>query len=259
MSLTRAELASIIDAYAEAERRINMATAPDWQAGRHELRSPEQAVITPSFDEMAAKPGTTQTQFRVTYERVGRHGGCDGSQPPAPLTVWAISADGLAEHVHHDVLPYLASSDVEVSVNLQTMTGRIFAGCNNGGSFTIEQLTKFCDLHAHTIPIDAPEQDALERIRLRDERIRRAHHLLAGACELLELVMAPERPVASAAEERCSGPSGPGAQEPPSTECATCGDTGCRDQQAEAHIYCRLCNWPHAEHRFMECATFTAS
>ncbi|WP_406202668.1 hypothetical protein OG331_31980 [Streptomyces sp. NBC_01017] len=124
----------------ETLREIALAVGPDWQAGRHEPRDPEAALVTPSLDEMAAEPGATQTQFRVTYERVGRHGGRGGRPAPAPLECWAIGADGLAEHVAKDVRPYLASSDVEVHVDLEQMTGFILAGMNNGGSFTIEQL-----------------------------------------------------------------------------------------------------------------------
>lgn len=123
-------------------RDFQINTGPDWQAGRHQPRDPEAAIITPSLDEMAANPGATQTQFRVTYQRVGRHGGRNGSPPPAPLTVWAIGADGLAEHIHKDTGPYLTSRDVEVAVDLEAMRGWIFAGCNNGGSFTVEMLAE---------------------------------------------------------------------------------------------------------------------
>ncbi|MFE2640182.1 hypothetical protein ACFXKF_36460 [Streptomyces scopuliridis] len=49
----------------------------------------------------------------------------------------------------------------------------------------------------------------------------------------------------------------PGPPEPPSV-CSTCGDTGCRTPKAGPHVYCALCQWPHAEHHFVECATFTS-
>ncbi|OUC97829.1 hypothetical protein [Streptomyces swartbergensis] len=124
----------------ETLREIALAVGPDWQAGRNEPRDPEAALVTPSLDEMAAAPGATQAQFRVTYARVGRHGGRSGRPAPAPLECWAIGADGLAERIAKDVRPYLASSDVEVHVDLEQMTGFIFAGMNNGGSFTVEQL-----------------------------------------------------------------------------------------------------------------------
>lgn len=124
----------------ETLREIALAVGPDWQAGRHEPRDPEAAIVTPSLDEMAAAPGATQTQFRVTYERVGRHGGRSGRPAPAPLECWAIGPDGLAERIAKDVRPYVASREVEVHVDLEQMTGFIFTGFNNGGSFTIEQL-----------------------------------------------------------------------------------------------------------------------
>jgi hypothetical protein len=136
--LTPAQRAEIEAGYAEAEAAIKRAVGPDWQAGRHEPRDPEAEITTPSLDEMAANPGATQTKYRVTYERVGRHGGRNGSKPPAPLTVWAIGADGLAERIHKDVRPYLLSSDIEVVVDLERMRGQILAGFNNGGSFGIE-------------------------------------------------------------------------------------------------------------------------
>jgi hypothetical protein len=104
------------------------------------LRQLEDALITPTLDDMAAAPGAAQALYRVTYERVGRRGGRDGSQPPAPLTTWAVSPDHLADLVAKDVMPYLLSRDIGVDVNLETGKGSIFSGFNNGGSFTIEQL-----------------------------------------------------------------------------------------------------------------------
>jgi hypothetical protein len=117
-----------------------MKLGPDWQAGRHEPRDPETAIITPSLDEMAKAPGATQTQYRVTYDRVGRHGGRNGSPAPAPLTVWAVTADGLAEHINKDIRPYLLGQYSEVHVDLEQMRGFIYSGMSNGGSFTIEAL-----------------------------------------------------------------------------------------------------------------------
>lgn len=95
---------------------------------------------TPSLDEMAEAPGATQTLYKVVYERVGRRGGRDGSPPPMPLTVWALDADGLAEHIYQDVRRYLTSREAEVVVDLEKMTGFILAGFSTGGTFTIEAL-----------------------------------------------------------------------------------------------------------------------
>ncbi|MFJ1964861.1 hypothetical protein [Streptomyces massasporeus] len=103
-------------------------------------RPPLSETPTPSLDEMAQAPGATQTLYRVVYERVGRRGGRDGSPPPPPLTVWATSADSLAEHIHHDVRRYLASRETEVTVDLENMRGCIFAGFNNGGGFRLEAV-----------------------------------------------------------------------------------------------------------------------
>lgn len=138
--LTNEQYVEIEDGYDEAEAAIHRAVGPDWQAGRHEPRDPEAEIVTPSLDEMAANPGATQTKYRVTYNRVGRHGGRNGSPAPAPLTVWAVDAEGLAEHVHKDIRPYLLSRDTEVVVDLERMAGSIFAGMNNGGSFSIEAV-----------------------------------------------------------------------------------------------------------------------
>lgn len=111
---------------------------PDWQAGRHEPRDPEAALITPSLVEMAAAPGETQTKYTITYQRVGRHGGRNGSRPPAPLTTWAVTEAGLIERIEADIAPYLLSGDVEAIVDLESLTGRIYAGFQNAGTFTLE-------------------------------------------------------------------------------------------------------------------------
>lgn len=131
----------------EAERlatqdRANMAVklSPDWQTGRHQPRDPEAEIVTPSLDEMAPAPGATQTQYRVTYERVSRHGGRDGSPAPKPLTVWAVTADGLADHIAKDVGPYILSSGAEVAVDLEAMNGQVYAGFRNAGAFSLEAL-----------------------------------------------------------------------------------------------------------------------
>ncbi|MEU2062868.1 hypothetical protein [Streptomyces sp. NPDC013455] len=127
-------------AMAEAVREHQIIAGPDWQAGRHQPRDPEAEITTPSLEEMAEAPGATQTKYRVTYARVGRHGGRNSSPAPAPLTVWAVTADGLAEHIHRDVRPYLSSPHIEVAVDLDTMRGQIFAGVSNGGTFTLEAV-----------------------------------------------------------------------------------------------------------------------
>ncbi|MFF8786899.1 hypothetical protein [Streptomyces sp. NPDC015125] len=156
-------------------------------------------------------------------------------------------------------------------------------------------LAKYAEIQsAFTILPDATaaEQATSQQVLLVAERNRLAHDALAGACKVLGPAMSPPEPTAPTTEGhrpgcapfdcRCGCPrgqncqdcyrcvcwrssccaeeslNGSGAAETSSAECATCGDTGCRGKQVEAHIYCRLCNWPHYQHRFMECATFTA-
>lgn len=117
-----------------------MKLGPDWQAGRHQPRDPEAEITTPSLDEMAEAPGATNTKYRVTYDRVGRHGGRNGSKPLAPLVVWAVTADGLAGHIAKDVDRYLLSNGAEVVVDLDTMSGHVLAGFRNAGTFSLEAL-----------------------------------------------------------------------------------------------------------------------
>ncbi|MFD6531544.1 hypothetical protein [Streptomyces sp. NPDC060184] len=128
------------EVFAESRRSIQRALGPDWQAGRHEPRDAEAEIITPTLDEMAAAPGATQTKYRVTYIRVGHHGGRDGSPAPAPLTLWTVTADSLLTYIAKDIRSYLLSDDVEVVIDLETMTGSIYAGFRNAGSFTLEAL-----------------------------------------------------------------------------------------------------------------------
>jgi hypothetical protein len=111
-----------------------------WTVALREPRDPAAEITTPTLDEMATAPGGTQTKYRVTYDRVGRRGGRDGSPAPDPLTVWSVTADGLAEHIHNDIRACLASRETEVVVDLENMRGHIFAGVNNAGTFSLEAL-----------------------------------------------------------------------------------------------------------------------
>lgn len=124
----------------EYMRNLAMSVGPDWQAGRHQPRDPEAEIVTPTLDEMAVAPGATQTKYLVTYQKVGRHGGRDGSPPPAPLTVWAVTEEGLAEKIERDVAPYLLTDGPEVMINLTLMTGTIYSGISKSGTFTLEAL-----------------------------------------------------------------------------------------------------------------------
>lgn len=116
-------------------------------AERHtaEYDEPRPDVIeTPGLADLAAavgNPNAHQVLYRVTYERVGRRGGRNGTPPPQPLEVWVMSADQLAEKVYDDVRKYLASRQVSIDIDLETGRGQIFAGMNNGGTFTVETLS----------------------------------------------------------------------------------------------------------------------
>lgn len=85
------------------------------------------------------------TRYRVTYARVGRHGGRNGSAAPGQLTLDAVDADDLARQVRADARRYLASREVEVEVDLDAGTGQILAGFRNAGTFTLEQLPAEAD------------------------------------------------------------------------------------------------------------------
>lgn len=113
---------------------------PQWAHLSAQPRTSEDEITTPSLTEMAATPGATQTKYRVTFTRVGRRGGRDGSPAPGPLTVWAVTTDGLAEHIEESARPYLWSQDIEAVIDLERMVGQIYAGPNRGGSFSLAIL-----------------------------------------------------------------------------------------------------------------------
>ncbi|GAA4059719.1 hypothetical protein [Actinomadura miaoliensis] len=100
----------------------------------------EAAIVSPSPEEFAETPGAEQVTYRVTFDRIGRTGGRNGTEPPAPLVARVLSADGLAERIYEYARPHLRSRDVEVVVDLEELRGSILCGWNNGGTFTIERL-----------------------------------------------------------------------------------------------------------------------
>lgn len=100
----------------------------------------DAAILSPPPEEFAEAPGEKQVTYRVAFDRIGRTGGRDGSEPPAPLTARVLTADHLADRIYDYARPYLRSRDVEVLVDLEEMRGSILCGFNTGGRFTIERL-----------------------------------------------------------------------------------------------------------------------
>jgi hypothetical protein len=100
----------------------------------------EGAILSPPPEDFAEAPGAEQISYRITFDRIGRQGGRDGSEPPAPLVARVLEADGLAARIYTYARPYLGSREVEVLVDLEAMRGSILCGWNNGGTFTIERL-----------------------------------------------------------------------------------------------------------------------
>lgn len=98
------------------------------------IREFTEQIESPAVDAYLAETRPAQAQYRVTYERVGRR------RDVPSLVVVAAGADHLAELVYADVRPYLLSQDVEVTVDLEAMTGAILCGVCSGGRFKIENL-----------------------------------------------------------------------------------------------------------------------
>lgn len=72
--------------------------------------------------------------YIVNFERIGRNRSVE------PLTVQSDDPDTIAEAIYKYARPKLASKDVEVTVNLEKLTGIIEVGWNNGGTFTLEKV-----------------------------------------------------------------------------------------------------------------------
>jgi len=75
------------------------------------------------------------TNYRVTFERIGRNHDVE------PMTFEEVDdADELAALVFQRSRRYLLSREVDVVVDLEEMTGRIYTGFRPAGSFTIEEV-----------------------------------------------------------------------------------------------------------------------
>lgn len=75
------------------------------------------------------------SSYFVTFDRIGRNRSVE------PLTVDADSDDSLAEKIYRYAKPHLISRDIEVTVDCETGRGQIWAGWNNGGTFTVETIS----------------------------------------------------------------------------------------------------------------------
>lgn len=74
------------------------------------------------------------TSYLVTFERIGRN-------HPEPMQFEDVSdADELAALVYGRARKFLLSSGVDVTVDLEKMTGNIYTGARPAGHFTIKEL-----------------------------------------------------------------------------------------------------------------------
>lgn len=72
--------------------------------------------------------------YLVTFERIGRN-------HPEPMQFEDVSdADEFAARIHERARKFLLSSGVDVTVDLEKMTGRVYTGARPAGSFTIKEL-----------------------------------------------------------------------------------------------------------------------
>lgn len=77
---------------------------------------------------------TARGMYRVEFDRIS------GNHTVPSLKVYAAHADELAEKVWRYAHPRCLSRDVTVSVDLDTMTGRVHSGFQTAGRFTIARL-----------------------------------------------------------------------------------------------------------------------
>lgn len=78
--------------------------------------------------------------YRVTFDRVGRYGGRNGTPSPAPRDLVARDESELLERIAAAVRPYLGSPAYDVDLDTDTGHGFITCGFRPGGSFTVEAL-----------------------------------------------------------------------------------------------------------------------
>jgi hypothetical protein len=81
-------------------------------------------------------PAPRALDYVVTFERIGRHGGRDGSAPPAPL-IRPHGGEQLAQDIHAYARPFIASRHYEVVMPDGGGEGAIIAGFHTAGTFTL--------------------------------------------------------------------------------------------------------------------------
>ncbi|MFE9844694.1 hypothetical protein [Streptomyces goshikiensis] len=79
--------------------------------------------------------------YRITFDRIGRHGGRSGAPAPAPIER-ALTGDALADSIALYARQFLGSPSFEVVVDLESRNGFIFAGFRTVGSFSIAEVPR---------------------------------------------------------------------------------------------------------------------
>lgn len=85
--------------------------------------------LGPRIDEAQEIP----SDWLVTFEHIGR------VHVVAPLRVPSSDPDTIAQAIHNYAGRFLNSRDYEVTVDLETRTGRIFATFRTVGKFTLQE------------------------------------------------------------------------------------------------------------------------
>jgi hypothetical protein len=80
----------------------------------------------------------TLADVRVTFDRIGRHGGRSGSPAPAPIIRSGMNSDQLVDSIALYARQFLGSPTFEVVLDTDTGKGVIFAGMRTAGTFTVE-------------------------------------------------------------------------------------------------------------------------
>ncbi|THA56141.1 hypothetical protein [Streptomyces sp. A1136] len=78
--------------------------------------------------------------LRITFNRIGRHGGQSGQPAPAPIER-ALTGEALANSIALYARRFLASTSFEVLLDSEAGRGQILAGFRDAGTFTVEPIT----------------------------------------------------------------------------------------------------------------------